>query len=402
MPWSDTLPSIVREAVPGWFNAAPAPPSTPQTGWWAGIDLDDVITIQFVTELEFQALKQLGAIMAWNVDRSLVLKAVRTMALARGLTVTMNMGLQGIYFLSENRDIGVNRVITLANVRQMNFSQLLAVNANMQLGHVVDLGATNQLWNVNRSMSFQHIVPLDFARSISFNPSLAVLPIHVVDFVQTLTVNRSMDLVLIPNKVSYVDTFNRANVTPLGPNWTKRYQSTATTDLKIVSNGVTVSTTSRMVVCSYDSPLATADQEIVMIINGSAYGSINNIVMGIRGDTTKMGVYANIPWSGATSIRMADTSWAIGSTGTAFTTGQSGSSGGTSFTTGQKWRLRGVGDLYELHKLTAADVITGTNPYCSWNDTGQITDRSGRLVSFGLNSINSSTMLFDQFNAKDV
>src|SRR5690349_2369048 len=129
MSWSDTLPSIVNGAVASWFDNLPTPPSTPQTGWWAGIDLDDAITIQFVTQLEFKTLKDLGLVLAVNVDRSVVLAAVRTMAFARGLTVTMNMGLQGIYFLSADRAVNVSRTLILANVQQMNFSRALSFDA---------------------------------------------------------------------------------------------------------------------------------------------------------------------------------------------------------------------------------------------------------------------------------
>lgn len=211
-------------------------------------------------------------------------------------------------------------------------------------------------------------------------------------------VNVSGSADLIEAAKHYEDTFDRANVTPLDGDWTSQYASSAGS-LKIVSNGVTASATSRMLVHSYDLDMATGDMSVVLIINGSAYGSINNVIIGLRGDTGKIGTYANITWGGTITIK-THTSWSIGSTGTSGTNRANGSSGPTSFTTGRKWRFQAVGDVYTLAMLDASDNVLGT--YATWNDSSQLSDRTGRKVSIGINTINSSTNVFTNFTADDI
>jgi hypothetical protein len=204
----------------GWFSTPTTDiPKPLVVGWWSALDLNGVISIQFVTHAELQALKQMNMVLAVSVNRSAVLAAVRTMVLTRGLNVTINLGLNGIYFLSLDRLETVDRSLSLSNVRQMNFPQQITFNTAMQLGHVLDLGATNELWTVGASASLQHIVPINTPVQISFNRAASLLPIYVQDFAASLSVNTSMDLTLIPNFASYSDDFNRANSATPGADW---------------------------------------------------------------------------------------------------------------------------------------------------------------------------------------
>lgn len=219
MSWSDTLPGIAQAVVPGWFNTPPAAPHGTVTGWWAGLDIDNAIVVQFVTEAELRILKNMGAVLAVNVNRSVVLAAVRTMAFNRGLTVTMDLGLQGVFFLNADMPIGFNRAATLSKVWQVNFSQNITFNASMGLGKLMALGATNALWSVNRVAGLDHIVPVSGSATWNFGANATVLPIHTVNLAQAIGASLVADLTLIKFAVSYTDDFNRVNATTLGANW---------------------------------------------------------------------------------------------------------------------------------------------------------------------------------------
>lgn len=407
MAWSDTLPGIAQAVVPGWFNTAPDAPKPTVTGWWAGLDIDGTLSVQFVTEAELRILKNMGAVLAVNVNRSLVLQAIRMLALNRGLTVTMNLGLQGVYFLDANMPIGVNRALSLSKVWAMNFASNITFSPSMALGKLIALGAMNQLWTVNTSAGLTHIVPLNGSQTWNVNLSDSIVAIHTLDFTRSVAANLVADLTVIPFKKSFQDTFNRANTAVSGllgnasdgsGAWLNMYKS-STNYLHIQTNGAAPGSALQMAVHRFPQDLVTADQEVVVTIGSGTYSNIQQLILCLRSDATKIGTYVIIPWGSTTQIK-THTSWTIGSGGASGTSRGSTSFSPTSVTAGWKWRFRAVGDQYTCDLLNASDVVQGT--YATWNDSGQLSSRTGRSVGFGLNASSTSVVLVDQFDAKDI
>src|SRR5690349_10586046 len=111
MSWSDTLPGIAQAVVPGWFDTTPSAPGETQTGWWAGLDIDGALSVQFITQTELLTFTGWDLVTHISVNRNLVLQAVRKLAAQRGLTVTMDLGLGGTYFLANDADFNVDRLL---------------------------------------------------------------------------------------------------------------------------------------------------------------------------------------------------------------------------------------------------------------------------------------------------
>lgn len=67
MPWS---PTPIFDAIldpPGWSPTAPNESAVSIPGWWVGLDLDIGLSVNYVTDLQFRALKKLGLVVSVGV-----------------------------------------------------------------------------------------------------------------------------------------------------------------------------------------------------------------------------------------------------------------------------------------------------------------------------------------------
>lgn len=191
MPWQDTLPDLAQPSVQGWFNAPPEA-ADPVTGWWAAIDLDTAITVQFVTDVELRTLKNLNVVRGVSVDRAVALQVAYTLALQRGLTATMNLGLRGTFFLDLGTNVNFGRVTSLVKVRGVDVVRTLNFATAVQLGRVYDLGGLSSTLVFGTGLVMANVQPIDLSISLNVNRALDLVPARVVALTQSLTVNQSL------------------------------------------------------------------------------------------------------------------------------------------------------------------------------------------------------------------
>jgi hypothetical protein len=228
MSWSDTLPDIAQTVIPGWFDTPPTPPGGTQTGWWAVLDMDTQLAVQFVPECDIIKFTGWDFEIEFFATRTAALQKVAMLAAQRGLTVTMSMGLGGTFFLTENQTINMDRVAALGRVNDVAMNQLISVNRDMQIyfQYLMNLPGN---WNVNRALGLGITITLNAAQQINMARTATMIPIAGLSANQVFNAVRNLGLgfppmatasLNFPNAGAYSYTIPRAanfiDVIPLG------------------------------------------------------------------------------------------------------------------------------------------------------------------------------------------
>lgn len=193
MSWGSTLPVIEAENLPGWFETIPGG-EAPGTGWWAGLDIDGALTVQFITQAELVSFTGWELVVALSVNRNAVLQAVKMLAAERALTVTIDLGLGGTFFLANDADLNVDRLLGLGLVHDLAASQTITSTRQMQTFMLLNYDFAPGVVTVGRSNTLALNAALSFTQNFTANRLATFGFINGINASQQLTVNRNAAL----------------------------------------------------------------------------------------------------------------------------------------------------------------------------------------------------------------
>ncbi|QKY78824.1 minor tail protein [Mycobacterium phage KingCyrus] len=105
--WTTNPSPIITPKSKGW-SVSPTVTSLPaQPGWWAVVGIDTNLTVQFVTQTELTAIKQLGLVQAVTATRDLAFQAVKMLTVNAQIGATRNLGFSSVQNMSANQQVGL-------------------------------------------------------------------------------------------------------------------------------------------------------------------------------------------------------------------------------------------------------------------------------------------------------
>ena len=201
MSWSDTLPGITADVVPSWFESLPSAAGAAPVGWWAGIELDGgTLTVQFLTQAEIIAYTGWELVTHVSVSREAVLQAVQMIAAERGLTVTIDLGLGGTFFLANDAEINVDRLLGLGIVNDMSLgTSMIGVDAEAQTFMRLNYDLAPGVTTVGGATSFALNAAVNFATQWTVDRALTLGQVKGLAAAATVNVNTALGLGFPPN-----------------------------------------------------------------------------------------------------------------------------------------------------------------------------------------------------------
>ncbi|AMW64290.1 hypothetical protein SEA_CHIPMUNK_34 [Mycobacterium phage ChipMunk] len=107
MGWTTNPSPIITPKSKGWSVSPTAPSPSAEPGWWAVVGIDTNLTVQFVTQTELLAIKQLDLVRAVTATRDLAFQAVKMLTVNAQIGATRNLGFSSVQNMSVTQQVGL-------------------------------------------------------------------------------------------------------------------------------------------------------------------------------------------------------------------------------------------------------------------------------------------------------